>query len=118
MNKRLKRRIVIVIAMLLIFGAGYYFISPSITLVNHAGVTVESAIVTLPDSRLDFGSLKDQQENRIYYQLGPKTGSYRYHIKLENGGELLGHCLALDRYDLHKRVVITILSANQVSCQE
>ncbi|TPH17326.1 hypothetical protein [Litorilituus lipolyticus] len=103
------------VLLLFVLYQSYFFILPSITLVNNTSDTINVAVVTLPNSRIDFGEIKSSQRNTIYYELEQSDGEYQYHIAIKDK-IFKGKCGYITHSEYHKRIEI-VVDINQVSCQ-
>ena len=95
----------------------YFFINPSVTVVNRSDNVITKAIVRLPESRLDFGAIEHKQKNTIYHSLAQKHGRYNYAFEIE-GKTITGTCGYLKNNEFNKRFVITVTKSNVVGCSE
>ncbi|MCW8833877.1 MAG: hypothetical protein OQK03_11190, partial [Colwellia sp.] len=84
----------------------YFFINPSVTVINESESVITEAIVSLPKSRLNFGSIEVKQKNTLYYSLSQNDGSYRYTFNI-NDKIITGACGYLTNNEFNKRFVIT-----------
>lgn len=94
----------------------YFFISPSVTIKNNSEYLITKAIVHLPNSRLNFAEIAQEQQNTIYYSLSQKDGSYEYVFSLD-GKSMSGSCGYITNNELNKRVVITVNNITSVVCK-
>ena len=93
----------------------YFYISPSVTVINKSEHLITKASVSLPKSNLNFGSLEHKQENTLYYSLAQDDGSYNYSFKI--GGKVItGSCGYLTNNEINKRFVITVSESNLIGC--
>ena len=93
----------------------YFYISPSVTVINKSENTITKASVSLPKSNLNFGSIEHKQVNTIYYSLSQSDGIYKYSFKI--GSEVItGTCGYLTNNEINKRFVITVSKSNLVGC--
>jgi len=95
----------------------YFYISPSITVINKSDHIITEVNVKLPKSRLSFGSIELGQMNTIYYSLKQNDGSYHYSFKLA-GKIITGTCGYLTSHEFNKRFEITVSKSNQILCKE
>ena len=93
----------------------YFFLLPSVTIVNHAEKTIHNVHVALPSSNLNFGKLEVLAKNTIYYDPSQKDGSYDYTVTFENGEITSGKCGQTTANQFNKRVTLTI-NAHNVIC--
>ena len=93
----------------------YFFLLPSVTIVNHAEKTIQNVHVALPSSNLNFGKLEMLAKNTIYYDLSQKDGSYDYTVIFEDGEITSGKCGQTAANQFNKRVTLTI-NAHNVIC--
>lgn len=93
----------------------YFWLLPSVTVINQSQVTLESVKIRLPQSNLDFGALTDGQSNTIYYDLSQQDGSYQIEL-VSIEGPIKWHCGHVTQNEVHKRVNIVVNSDMQVSC--
>jgi hypothetical protein len=110
----------ITVAILLLVIASYYlyfFINPSVTVINESDNVITKAIVSLPESCLNFGSIEHKQENTIYYSLSQNDGSYNYSFKIDSK-IITGTCGYLKNNEFNKRFVITVSKSNLVGCSQ
>ena len=94
-----------------------FFINPSVTVKNDSDNVITKAIVSLPGSRLNFGSIDTRQENTIYYSLSQNDGTYNYSFKTDSK-IITGICGYLTNNELNKRFVITVSKNNLVDCSQ
>ena len=122
LNKRLVIFSALFIAVLILAYQAYFFVQPSVTLVNKSSYLIEKATVTLPNSHLNFGEIAPNNTNTIYYALDQQDGEYRYRIQLkESLGESLntsvnGACGYLTHSEINKRVEIVFTADLTVQC--
>ena len=110
----------IIIVVLAFFVASYYlyfYISPSVTVINKSALETTKVNVTLPNSNLNFGSIESDQKNTLYYSLSQKTGTYSYSIHLADK-ELTGTCGYITSNEINKRVVIIFDKNKEVNCSQ
>ncbi|MDO6776732.1 hypothetical protein ACFL6Z_06490 [Pseudomonadota bacterium] len=107
---------ILLCGLILLIYWSYLYLSPSLTISNQSAQGVESAVVKLPHSRLDFGDIAAMHTNTLYYDLAQLDGAYRYHIELDSGEIIAGECGYITNFEIHKRVVITISEAATMSC--
>lgn len=108
----------VAILLVVIYYSSFYVL-PSITIVNSSGAGIAQAEIDLPGSHLDFGSIASGSSNELHYSLTqPLDGVYRYTIKFTDSVETLGSCGYVTDNEFNKRVVITIKSDKQVSCEQ
>ena len=117
---KLLYKIVFSVAILLVvFYYSSFYVLPSITIVNGSAAGVAQAEIDLPGSHLDFGSIASGASNALHYSLTqPLDGVYRYTIKFTDSVEIVGSCGYVTDSEFNKRVVITIESDQQVSCEQ
>lgn len=94
----------------------YFFILPSVTVVNFTQGEVNHAKIKLPNSGLDFGVIPFGTEQTIYYALAQTKGDYHYQFILENGVVLSGQCGKVANNEYHKRLQI-LIKDNHILCQ-
>lgn len=108
-----------VVSLLVVIYYSSFYILPSITIVNGSAAEVAQAEIDLPGSHLDFGSIASGSSNALHYSVTqPLDGVYRYTIKFTDSVETLGSCGYVTNNEFNKRVVISIKSGNQVSCEQ
>lgn len=108
-----------VLTLLVVLYYSSFYVLPSITIVNASAVRVAQAEIDLPASHLDFGSIASGSGNALHYSLTQaKDGVYRYTIKFTDSVETHGSCGYVTDNEFNKRVVITIESDQQVSCEQ
>ena len=108
----------VAILVVVIYYSSFYVL-PSITIVNGSAAEVAQAEIDLPGSHLDFGSIASGSSNALHYSLTqPLDGVYRYTIKFTDSVEITGSCGYVTDNEFNKRVVITIESDQQVSCEQ
>ena len=110
----------ITVALLFLVIASYYlyfFINPSVTVINESDNIITKAIVSLPESRLNFGSIEYKQENTIHHSLSQNDGSYNYLFQID-GKTITGTCGYLTSNEFNKRFVITVSKSNLVGCSQ
>jgi len=109
---------IILASLLFIIGSYYlyFFVYPSITIINKSAHLIEKASIGLPKSNLDFGSIKPKQENTLYYSLAQDDGNYHYSFKID-GEIIIGSCGHLTNNELNKRFVITVRENNRIDCR-
>jgi hypothetical protein len=95
---------------------GYFYIMPNVTVVNASNRHVPSFTVTLPDSRLDFGSLNPDETNTIYYSIDQTDGYYSATVITTDGRQLSKTCGTVTGNEIHKRVNITLTEAQGLTC--
>jgi hypothetical protein len=109
----------VIISILILIVVTYYgsaFVMPSVTIVNKSGDVIEQAVVTLPNSKLNFGALIDGEENTLHYSLEQSDGVYNYLFKNKSSVVFRGKCGYVTSYEINKRVVITFNKNNEVVC--
>lgn len=94
----------------------YFFVLPSVTVINSSNSTVASARVELPNSGLDFGAIATNQSNTIHYALEQADGEYHYQIAVAGGAVLSGRCGYVTNNQIHKRITLQIKD-KQVLCR-
>lgn len=95
----------------------YFYITPSVTVINKSEYVITKVNVTLPNSNLNFGSIALEQANTIHYSLSQHNGSYKYSLNI--GGKLItGVCGYLTNNEFHKRFVITVNKRSLVGCSQ
>lgn len=92
----------------------YFFVIPSVTIVNRSGDVIELARVSLPSSGLDFGRLDPASENTIHYAPEQSDGVYQIRIGFAGGAGISGVCGSVTRNEIHKRQLIAIYSSSIV----
>jgi hypothetical protein len=108
-----------VLTLLVVLYYSSFYVLPSITIVNSSAVGVAQAEIDLPASHLDFGSIASGSSNALHYSLTqPLDGAYRYTIKFTDSVETQGSCGYVTDREFNKRVVISIKSEHQVSCEQ
>jgi hypothetical protein len=110
----------LVISALVILIAAYYgsaYIMPSVSIVNNSGSVIELAEVTLPNSNLNFGEVKNGDTNTLHYALKQNDGVYNYQLKSKNAVVFSGSCGYVTNNQFTKRVVITLKNTNEVVCE-
>jgi len=108
---------IVAVIMLLVFGIhrSYLFILPNITLINNTVNRIDTAIVTLPNSRIDFGEIKSSKRNTIYYNLAQGDGEYQYHI-VSKDKVLKGACGYVTKSEYHKRLILMVQQDLTIIC--
>jgi len=110
----------ITLAVLFIITAAYYlyfYITPSVTIVNNSDYSITEVNVKLPQSNLNFGAVAIEQVNSIHYPLSQQDGSYSYSFEIDN--EIVtGTCGYLTSNELNKRFVITVSKNTMVTCTQ
>lgn len=94
----------------------YFYISPSVTVINDTEQLIAKASVSLPKSNLDFGSIKHNQKNTLYYSLEQDDGSYNYSFTIDNK-VITGACGYLKNNEINKRLVITVRKRSLIDCR-
>jgi hypothetical protein len=94
----------------------YFYITPSLTVINYTEHLISKAKVSLPSSHLNFGSIKHHQENTLYYSLTQDNGSYNYSFNISEE-VITGSCGYLTNNEFNKRFVITVKQNNQIDCR-
>lgn len=115
----MKNALIIVIALTATILAGYFgyfFITPNVAVVNASSGDVSSFVVTLPNSRLDFGALKSGETNTIYYSIAQSDGSYSTMVITKDGRKLNKTCGTVTENEIHKRVTITFTETQGLAC--
>jgi len=115
LNRLAKIALIIVIILFAIYTI-YFYISPSVTVINKSGEDVLESNIRLPNSNLDFGSILSEQKNTIHYDLSQNDGSYYYTFKLSNI-TLSGSCGYITSSEINKRVMIVINENREVVCE-
>ncbi|QOL24837.1 hypothetical protein LP316_11005 [Thalassotalea sp. LPB0316] len=95
----------------------YFWVMPSVTLTNIANKPIASARVTLPNSGLSFGEIKQGGENTIHYTLEQADGDYHYQIIFESGEALSGVCGYVTNHEINKRLLIKV-DDSKAMCQK
>ncbi len=93
----------------------YFYISPSVTVINRSEHLITKASVNLPMSHLNFGSIEHKHTNTIYYSLSQNDGSYQYSFKIADE-VITGTCGYLTNNEINKRWVITVSKSNRIYC--
>lgn len=101
--------------ILLLYGV-YIFISPSVTINNQSNHLIESAIINLPHSRLDFGDIGVADKNTIHYDLAQFDGQYQFEFTLDNGDVIQGVCGYVTNMEFNKRVIVTLSKKHLIKC--
>ena len=96
---------------------GYFYVTPNVTVVNSSQNSVPSFVVTLPNSRLNFGSLDPGATNTIYYSMDQSDGNYSANVVTSDGSKLHKSCGSVTKNELHKRVVITYTKSGRIVCK-
>ena len=86
----------------------YFFIVPSVTVVNNSNSAIENARVNLPNSGLDFGQLEKGDTHTIHYALKQTDGEYHYQVRLTSGLVLEGSCGYVTNNEVHKRLTVLV----------
>ncbi|GGA68968.1 hypothetical protein GCM10011369_08250 [Neiella marina] len=107
--------VAVVVSAAVVLYHGYFYVLPSVTVINNADITISNARVELPNSGLDFGSIEAKGKNTIYYSLEQSDGQYQFHITMADGAILSGRCGYVTNSEIHKRVRL-LVTADQVSC--
>ncbi|CAI3802148.1 hypothetical protein [Rheinheimera sp. MM224] len=108
-----------VVSLLVVLYYSGFYVLPSITIVNRSAVGVAQAEIDLPGSHLDFGSIASGSSNALHYSLTQSLdGLYHYKIKFTDSVETHGSCGYVTDNEFNKRVVISIESDNQISCEQ
>lgn len=110
----------ITVAILFIVIASYYlyfYITPSVTVINKSEYVITKVNVSLPKSNLNFGSIEFEQANTIFYSLSQHDGSYNYSFNLGDK-TITGACGYLTNNEFNKRFVITVSRRNLVGCSQ
>lgn len=95
----------------------YFYITPSVTVVNKSEYLITEANVKLPKNNLNFGSIELEQANSIHYSLSQQDGSYNYSFKI--GSKIItGTCGYLTNSEFNKRFVIIVSKNNMVGCSQ
>ena len=94
----------------------YFFVVPSVTVVNNSNSAIENARVDLPNSGLDFGQLAKGDTNTIHYALKQTDGEYHYQIRLTNGLILKGRCGDVTNNEVHKRLTV-LVQQDRATCK-
>jgi len=96
---------------------GYFFVSPSVTVINASSDGISKVIVTLPSSRLDFGGLEPGGKNTIYFSISQADGKYMTSVTTDSGQSLEKSCGFVTGNEFHKRVKITLTDAKDLRCE-
>ncbi|ARD21811.1 MULTISPECIES: hypothetical protein [Shewanella] len=94
----------------------YFYVSPSVTVKNSSEFVIDSAVIQLPHSRLDFGEINIGEQNRIYYDLAQLDGDYQYQLVLNSGETLDGRCGYVTNLEVNKRAVLTLNDNGKIRC--
>lgn len=116
MKKALVIGILILISTMAFCYFGYFYITPNVTVVNASHQKVPSFIVTIPNSRLDFGGIGPGETNTIYYSIAQADGRYSAMVTTSDGVTLRKTCGAVTKNEIHKRVIITYSEARGFIC--
>ena len=111
------KMIIFVLALLITSYYLYFYISPSVTVINNSGLAITEINVTLPRNNLNFGSIESGQKNTIYYSLSQEDGVYEYSIQFPEK-IFTGVCGYLTGNEINKRFVITINKSNVINCSQ
>ena len=114
--KTLLKITAVVLGLLILIYYGYFFVMPSVTVINNSEFTIENARVELPNSGLDFGRLQPADTNSIYYDLEQSNGSYQYQMTLSDGSRISGTCGEVTSHEIHKRMIINF-NQDKVTCE-
>jgi len=95
----------------------YFYITPSVTVINESESVITAASVSLPQSNLNFGSIDLGQESTIYYSLSQSDGSYNYSFNISSK-IINGSCGYITINELNKRFVITVSKSKLVVCSQ
>jgi hypothetical protein len=109
----------IAIVLTLVFSALnklYFYINPSVTVINKSEHIILEVNIKLPESNLNFGTVERGGENSIYYELSQSDGNYQYSFKLGNT-ITEGKCGYLTKNEINKRFFLIINKSNFVSCK-
>jgi len=71
-------------AVMLLTGAGYYFVTPKATISNLSSLEYDEFVVTLPSSRIVFGPVEANSASTIFYSRQDKSGIAEYLLRDEN----------------------------------
>lgn len=116
MKRLMIKRSSILVLILMFLYLGYFFIRPSVTIINNSGQPFIISMVKLPSSHLDFGVIGHNSQNTIYYSLEQKEGVYHYFFNIGNTANVQGECGLLSNNEIHKRLVIEVGPLQQVTC--
>ncbi|MCL1066388.1 hypothetical protein L2735_06150 [Shewanella olleyana] len=94
----------------------YFYVSPSVTVKNNSEFVIDSAVINLPLTRLDFGEINTSSKNTIYYDLAQLDGQYEYELQLNSGDTLKGKCGYVTNFEINKRVVLILNDIGEISC--
>lgn len=131
--KLLSKIILLTSALPVVVYHGYFFMLPSVTVVNNSGERLR-AVVTLPVSNLDFGEIEAGEDNQIYYEVSQPDGDYQYQFTIgDDAGvdagvdaegntgrreqKIQGRCGYVTHSQYHQRVKIIVNQQLEVSCQ-
>lgn len=110
----------LLISMLFLLYHAYFFVLPSVTVINLSDSTIQNARVELPSSGMGFGKINMGEENTIHYELEQLDGTYRYRIELAPEGlpgkVLTGECGYVTNNEVNKRFVLEVAN-NKVECR-
>lgn len=95
---------------------GYFYVTPNVTVVNTSQQTVRSFVVTLPNSRLDFGGLEPGETNIIYYSLDQSDGQYLASVVISDSIKINKSCGYVTTNEIHKRVTISYTEGGGITC--
>jgi len=96
--------VVVLLALLLAIGIGYYFISPKAVITNLSSIEYDEFLISLPTSRISFSPIDAQSTNTIFFSRQNEPGTASYLLKnqdleiasgdfLYTGGSELGRVL-------------------------
>ncbi|WP_220753390.1 hypothetical protein [Shewanella sp. KT0246] len=102
--------------VILLMYLSYFYVSPSLTIENRSDFVIESAVINLPLSRMDFGEISTEKDNTIYYDLAQLDGQYEYQLLLNSGDMLQGKCGYVTNFEINKRAVLILNDIGEISC--
>jgi hypothetical protein len=94
----------------------YFYIAPSITVVNDSGRELSSFVVKLPSSTLNFGEMAALQKNTIYYSISQEDGHYSLTAIFADGETVSATCGCVEQNEVNKRVIITFGKEGRFTC--
>ncbi len=93
----------------------YFYITPSVTVINNSQYRLTEVNVKLRNSNLNFGSIEPEQINSIHYSLKQMDGSYDYSFKIGDS-RVRGTCGYITSSEFNKRFEIIVSTSDVVTC--
>lgn len=110
--------VIVAVALALLTYFGVRLLMPEIVVANQGQRQIDEVVVTLPSSRVVFGSIASGQQSTIYYDAEQADGTYQIVISLADGTSISTDCGYVTNSEVGKGLRITLSPEFSVQCQE